>query len=153
MTKQKNQPYSEIINLQDELKEYTKLCDCKSNKFTYYLDWKEYITKKLDYLDSYDKLENFKHYLLYKKRNAEHFNSAFLSLIIFALTFYLNNIFKAFANTAETQITIDIIFCLLITMYAITNIGKESKKLNQEYCYYCDLIEIIEEKQDEQKEG
>ena len=53
------QPYSEIIDLQSELNEYKKLCDGKSTKYKYYLDWKSNIKNKLSCLDSDEKKKNF----------------------------------------------------------------------------------------------
>ena len=39
----KHKPFIEIIDFEKELKEYKLLCRRKSKKFTYYLDWKNYI--------------------------------------------------------------------------------------------------------------
>ena len=150
MSSKKNQPYLEVINLNDELMEYKRLCRCKSEVFKYYLDWKNYISKKLDNLDSDDKLENFKHYLLYKKRSAEHFNAFYIPLMIFYFTVYFSR-FEFLDN--KKHIYINLVCFLIVVLVTLSIMLIESGKYNQEYCFFRDLIEIIEEKQDEQKEG
>ncbi len=153
MTKRKNPPYYEIIDIEKEFNEYIKLCDCNSDKFTYYLDWKEHIVDEFDIFDSNDNIENVKHYLLYKMRNSKHFNATFVSLMVFAITIYLNNFVKIFINSDLGQNVSDFICFLIIILICIIMICKNSNKLNQRYYFYCDLIEILEEIQNKKKDG
>ena len=131
----KTQPYSEIINLSAELKEYKKLCKGKSKKFTYYLDWKKYISEKLTKLESHDKVENFKHFILNHNRVNKNINTYFVTIMIFCLNFYIN---KIIAEYDWLTITIFILFIIFQLLF-------QSDANEKEYCFYCDLIEIVEE--------
>lgn len=131
----KKQPYSEIINLRTELKEYKKLCRGKSKEFIYYLDWKKYISEKLTKLDNCDKVENFKHFLLNHNRVNKNINTYSVTIMIFCLSLIINNI------NAEYN-WISLIILILIILFAMMY---QSDVQNKEYCFYCDLIEIVEE--------
>lgn len=137
MFKKKKQLYFEIIDLQSELNEYRKLCKNKSKKYTYYLDWKKHISDKLAKLDSHDKIENFKHYLINYNRVSHNITSYYITLMIFSLNFYFSKI--------DTKLnTLSLIISIIIIVSAMIY---DSDFYNKEYCFYCDLIEIIEEKE------
>ena len=131
----KHAPYSEIIDISEELKEYQKLCRGKSKKFIYYLDWKKYISEKLSRLDTPDKKENFKHYLINHNRVNKNINSYFITLMIFCINLYIN---KIDANFDLFSLTISIAIIIFQMVY-------QSDVYEKEYCFYCDLIEILEE--------
>lgn len=128
-------PYSEIINISEELKEYRRLCRRKSKKFTYYLDWKKYISEKVSRLDTPDKRENFKHYLINHNRVNKNTNSYFITLMIFCMNPFINY-YTPKSNIINIIITISIILFLLLFSHDANN---------KEYCFYCDLIEVLEE--------
>lgn len=131
----KYEPYLEIIDISAELKEYRKLCRGKSKKFIYYLDWKKYISEKISRLDTPDKKENFKHYLINHNRVNKNTNSYFITLMIFCMNLYIN---KIDAKFNFFSLTISIIIILFQMIY-------QSDVYEKEYCFYCDLIEILEE--------
>ncbi len=128
-------PYSEIINLSEELKEYRKLCRGKSKKFTYYLEWKEYILKQLSKLDTVQKKENLKHFLISNNRVNKNMKSYFTTLMIFCITIFIDKINENYNFLALVVIILMVLFQI---MY-------QSDKNDKEYCFYCDLIEILEE--------
>lgn len=136
-------PYSEIIDISEELKEYRKLCRGKSKKFIYYLDWKKYISEKLSRLDTPDKKENFKHYLINHNRVNKNTKSYFITLMIFCMNLYINKIDAKF-NFLSLTISITIILFQMIY---------QSDIYEKEYCFYCDLIEILEEIEKEEAES
>lgn len=146
----KNQPYSEIIDLQKELKEYKKLCRGKKSKFKYYLDWKEHITENLLKLDDNDKKEKFLHYLINRKRGSGVAKSIYMPLILSVSALYVNKIVNTstekvserIANIIESANDIAlVIFIILIIFFVV----KDSFGYHDDYCFYCDTIEILEE--------
>ncbi|MCM1474354.1 MAG: hypothetical protein NC040_09865 [Muribaculaceae bacterium] len=139
----KHAPYSEIIDISEELKEYRKLCRGKSKKFIYYLDWKKYISEKISRLDTPDKKENFKHYLINHNRVNKNTNSYFITLMIFCMNLYINKIDVKFNFLS---LTISIIIIIFQMIY-------QSDVYEKEYCFYCDLIEILEEIEKEEAES
>ena len=139
----KNQPYSEIIDLQKELKEYRKLCRGKSKEFTYYLDWKQYMVKQIQKLkepDKKDKIINFKHFLINANRVNKNINQVFITIMIFIGTIMFT----------KTNLKIDfpLLLLLLIAIMLFLLLGHD--KNNKEYCFYCDLIEIVKEIENEE---
>ncbi|EGC02480.1 hypothetical protein CUS_5434 [Ruminococcus albus 8] len=140
----KNQPYSEIIDLQKELKEYKKLCRGKKSKFKYYLDWKEHITENLLKLDDNDKKENFLHYLINRKRGSGVAKSIYMPLILSVIALYVNNIVNTSTENKygiAANVIALVIFILLIIFFVV----KDSFGYHDDYCFYCDTIEILEE--------
>lgn len=127
--------YSEIIDISEELKEYRRLCRGKSKKFTYYLEWKEYISKKMLKLDTPDKKENFKHFLINHNGVNKNTNSYFITIMIFCMNIYIS---KMDVKYNFISITISI----MIIMFQIMH---QSDVHEKEYYFYCDLIEILEE--------
>lgn len=131
----KHAPYSEIIDISEELKEYRKLCRGKSNKFIYYLDWKKYISEKLSRLDTPDKKENFKHYLISHNRVNKSVDSYFVTFMLFCATTLINKL----------NIVYDIVSLIVTILIILLEIIYQVNFHDKEYCFYCDLIEILEE--------
>ena len=139
----KNQPYSEIIDLQKELNEYRKLCRGKSKKYTYYLDWKQYMVEQLQKLkepDKKDKIINFKHFLINYNRENKNLNQVFIAIMIFVVSILLN----------KTNIEMNFFSLMLIVFIIMVCMLLARDNNNKEYCFYCDLIEIIEEIENEE---
>lgn len=139
--KNKYQPFSEIVDLQAELKEYKKLCFRKSKKFTFYLEWKSHILNKIIMLGDLEKTENFKHYILNHKRTCKNFNATYVTLMVFCLSLFFNKQIVTFLPELDfisSILTISFIMFMLIT---------GSNNNNMEYCFYSDLVDIIEEQQ------
>lgn len=136
MSKRRNrQPYSEIIDLSSEWKEYRKLCKGTSEKYVYYLDWKKHITEEISKLDDLGKMENFKHYLINNNRVNKSIYIQFVPLMIFCFTIIFGETFQeadSFSMLAGIGITL--LFILWKNDY-----------YNKEYCFYCDVLEILEE--------
>lgn len=139
--KNQYQPYSEIIDLQAELKEYKKLCFRKSKKFTFYLEWKTHIIKRINMLGDSEKVENFKHYILNHKRTYKNFNSSYVTLMVFCLSLLFNKLIVAYLPD------LDIISSILIITFVMFVMIKESNNNDKEYCFYSDLVDITEELQ------
>ena len=131
----KNQPYTEIIDLQKELKEYKNLCEGKNSKFKYYLDWKEHITKKLVKLGDNDKNENFLHYLINQKRYRGKTDSIIMPVMVFCFSLYFN----------KSDLVGDVISFLILILITMSFMIIYSDECHKNYCFYCDTIEILQE--------
>lgn len=137
----KYQPYLEIINLKSEIKKYKKLCKGKSKKFFYYTDWEKYIFEKFSQLDSTEKINNFKHYLIREKRIDKNIKSYYVTLMVFFLTTAINRLNVSFT------IPIFIVFMFVI----IFEITIQTDENDIEYCFYCDLLEILQKLEEKEE--
>ena len=137
----KYQPYKEILDIKSELKEYKKLCRCKSKKFTYYSDWKSHIINLISKTDSIEQIDNFKHYLLNYKRVNKNVTAPYVPLIIFAMTVVFN--LQEFKSDLIV-IIFGILFILIVTL-------KEYDNYNKNFYFYKDVIEIIDEIEKEKR--
>lgn len=131
----KYQPYREIINIEIELKEYRKLCRGKSEKYLYYSDWKTHIQELFSNFQSNDKIENFKHFLLNRHRISSTFSADYIPIIIL----YFTIIFSKMQNEYS------IVICILLLAFTVFFIMSGHYKYYEEFCFYCDLIEILKE--------
>lgn len=129
----KYQPYREIIEIETELKEYRNLCKGKSKKYHYYLDWEAYIQGLFSKFKSNDDRENFKHYLLNKYRFLKNFSSNYTPTIILYFTIIFQKISNEFSY----------ILLSLSLSFTIVYIILQHNKYNEEFNFYCDLLEII----------
>lgn len=131
----KNQPYSEIIDVKKELKEYKKLCRGKSKKYTYYLDWKKHILELYKGLDTNDKVINFKHYLINENRINDMIYEPYVPVMLFFYTALISYQIKKMNMNY-------LIFALVLLVITILLTNANNKK---QMCFISDLIEIIEE--------
>ena len=131
----KHQPYREILDIRSELKEYKKLCRNKSRKFTYYSDWKYHIINLVTKTESAEKIDNFKHYLLNRKRVNKSINTPYVPLIIFVMTIVFS---QQVFNSNLKVILIGLMYVVFLTL-------KEHENNNKIFYFYKDLIEIIDE--------
>ena len=128
------QPYREYIKLEQELSEYRKLCKRQSKKYNFYLEWKKHIIEVFLSFDSYEKRENFKHYLISNKRVNKNIDTGLVAILIF--------VFTAYYMSMSTGDFISNLICILFIMICILSISIYN---NRGYCFYCDLIEIMDE--------
>lgn len=131
----KKQPYHEIMDLYTELKEYKKLCKCKSKKFCNYFDWKSHIIKIISELKKREQLENFKHFIINRLRINKDMNKDFTNIMIFLLGLYIGSY-----DIQYSYITLIII--LVIILFMLMNMIDDR---NKEYFFYYDLVKIIDE--------
>lgn len=148
----KTHPYCEIIEVDEELNEYIKLCGNKSKKFKYYSDWENYIIEKFSKIPDEKSLMNFKHYFINKKRNIKHFVGYSFELMLFAMTIYIDRFIPKEKLEAELVNCLNediaqgvmIIIYLVILFFIAFVIGTQLKKEGAENDFYTDLITIIE---------
>lgn len=139
--KSKKQSYYEIINLEVELKEYRKLCKCKSEKFTYYLEWKKHIFHEFSKLDNLDRIENFKHYLINKCRGNKSIYTQLVPIMIFYFTIILDKVLPE-------SVSILFLICIVIVLFYIL---LQNDYYNKGYYFYRDVLEILEEVYEKEK--
>ena len=151
----KNQPYSEIIDLNSKFKEYQNICEGKHEKIRYYLEWKEDILKSFSKLDTPDKFTNFKHYLLYCKRYNHNIDKNNLTLLAFITTPILNQVVQSVKNTITDGYILNWFDGILFFISIFLSIGILIKTINEDggkYSFYSDLLEIVEEIEKSSKE-
>lgn len=131
----KHSPYYEIIDLNSELKEYRRLCRCKSKKYRYYSDWKKQMIEYFSAFSSQESLGNFKHYCINIERTTKGVPNLYLNFMILFATVFID---KFVLNINEflwlTIVLITFIFVLLF-----------DNRYNKETCFYKDIVNIIEE--------
>ncbi len=133
----KYQPYKEIIDLKREMREYKKLCRGKSREYTYYTDWKAAMLQLFQKLTTPDSVGNLKHYLIYCERVNNNFNSHFVEIMLVCVTLLVDHYV---VDIPLWSLLGGIIISLIILL-----LSNDSN--NKEYCFYCDLIEVIEERE------
>ena len=138
----KYKPYREILDLQSELKEYKRLCKSKSKKFTYYSDWKSHIISLISKIDSPEKVNNFKHYLINYKRVNKSVTALYIPIIIFVMTVVFN----------QQEFKSNLVVITIWLLYVVIKTIKENVNYNKNLFFYKDIIDIIDEIEREKRE-
>ena len=135
----KKPPYHEIINIKEERKEYARLCNGKSKKFTLYTEWENHIRELLSDFSTPQDLYNFKHYCMNADRAQEKAPDMHLAYISLLIPLYLDTIWDQMPAIL-TMILVVILFAYVII---------QNKKLAKESCFFKDIIDIIEKLDEE----
>ncbi len=130
----KYKPFIEILDFDKELKEYKLLCRNKSKKFTYYLDWKNYISSLISKIKDDDDLENLKFFCRNRERSMRNIPSLYLNIIILFLTISFDRF----------VVEINVWIYLLIFLFCTANIVKQNNSYEKENYFYSDILEIID---------
>lgn len=131
----KNNPYAEIIDLDKEVKEYKKLCRCKSEKFTYYTEWEKHIRELLSKFKSERDLYNFKRYCINYERTAKLIPSFYINFMVLYITIFIDKFIK------ELNILVWLFIFLLSVLLTLC----QNLAYSKEAYFYKDVIEIIED--------
>ena len=127
-------PYSEIINVVDEQKEYSLLCQGKSKKYTCYTEWETHIEECLSRFKTSEDLYNFKRYCRNIERTSARAPESVTTYIALLIPILVEIVFEEIPWWA---ILIWFVGTVAYTM-------KQSKVLIRESYFYTDIIEIIE---------
>ena len=138
----RNNPYSEIINLNAELSEYKKLCRGKSKKYTKYTEWKDHIVELLSKIENERNLIDFKHYCINIQRPSAGQGNMFVQLILVLLPIYLTLV-----SVPNKELFLIICFIILTAM-AVAGYND----LEMPNRFYDDILEVIGEMEREMKE-
>lgn len=130
----KKPPYHEIINIKEERKEYARLCNGKSKKFTLYTEWENHIKELLSDFSTPQDLYNFKHYCMNANRAQEKAPDMHLAYIGLLIPLYLDTIW----DQMPAMLTLTLVVILLVFVIM------QNKKLAKESCFFKDIIDIIE---------
>ena len=130
----KKNPYAEIIDLDKELKEYKKLCRCRSKKFAYYTDWEKYICKLLEKFETDIDLYNFKRYCMNYGRTATTIPGIYINIMILYITIFID----------KCVTELNFLVWLFIMLLSVILILAQNISYNNEDYFYKDIIEIIE---------
>ena len=133
----KQKQYLEMIEIKKEIKNYTDICKCKSNKFEDYTEWKRYIKAKLMYLNNTE-LENYKQIIIYQNKLNLDFSNVFLTLMTIVITLITASITQEINNS----LTIGAIILPIEFTVLIMQINHSKNK-----AFYETMIQIIEEMQ------
>ena len=109
----KKPPYHEIINIKEERKEYARLCNGKSKKFTLYTEWENHIKELLSDFSTPQDLYNFKHYCMNADRAQEKAPDMHLAYIGLLIPLYLETIWDQIPAIL-TMILVMILFAYVI---------------------------------------
>lgn len=131
----KNLPYHEIINIKEERKEYARLCNGKSKRFTLYTEWEEHIKELLSRFSSSQDLYNFKHYCMNADRVQEKTPDMHLAYVGLLIPLYLDTFFD------EMPAILTLVLAGILLIYVII----QNKKIAKESCFFKDIIDIIED--------
>ena len=137
----KKNPYAEIIDLDKEVKEYKKLCRCKSEKFTYYTEWEDHIRELLSKFKSGKDLYNFKRYCVNYERTAKLIPSFYINFMVLYITIFIDKFIK------ELNILVWLFIFLLSVLLTLC----QNLAYSKEAYFYKDIIEIIEDFQQQQQ--
>lgn len=122
----KKPPYHEIINIKEERKEYARLCNGKSKKFTLYKEWENHIRELLSSFSTPQDLYNFKHYCMNADRAQEKAPDMHLAYISLLIPLYL--------DTIGDQMPAILTIILVVILFAYIII--QNKKLAKESCFF-----------------
>ena len=149
--KQLAKPYSKFFD--SELPKYIDLCKDKIENYTYN-QWKKDIIISLnenglyynkdDESKSLELIDNFYHYLRNQKRILENINKTFLPVMICFTSLLLSSISGLLPEGCICNI-LKAIIVIIASAICLKELLVTMKDSDLEYCFYCDLIEIVEE--------
>ena len=119
----KNLPYHEIIDIKEERKEYVRLCNRKSKRFTLYIEWEEHIKELLSRFSCPQDLYDFKHYCMNADRVQEKTPDMHLAYVGLLVPLYLDTVF----DEMPAILTLSLVGILLI--YVIIQKNSKGKLL------------------------
>ena len=138
MKRKKFKSYSDIMDVDEELKIYKDVCKGKNEEIKYYTQWRNRILEKIS-VASNERIYNFRRFCLNRNRP-----------IKISIEFYLQICF-AFIAVYIPQAIIDISYKLIfivLTFFVIAYVlGKNIFADSIRKSFYEDIIEIIDEYQ------
>ena len=126
--------YSEIIDLVEEQKEYSRLCQGKSKKYKQYTDWEEHIEACLSNLNTEKDLYNFKRYCKNAERTSSRMPEFYVTYILLLVTVYIDKVFT------DIPWYLWLIPFVGLLIYVIV----QHKKVVKDSYFFTDILEIIE---------
>ena len=139
MRKRVKQPYIHIIDLNAEQKEYVKLCNGKSERFSTYTSWELHIRGLLSKFESPTDLYNFKRYCINHDRVFSYTPSIYTTYVILAITLLMEKVIPILTTFG----------LLLLIVFALWHGMSQHKSIIKGSCFFKDIIEIIEKIENE----
>jgi hypothetical protein len=136
--------YYEIFNFDKEIKEYKKLCNCKSKKFRYYPDWEEYITTKIKRINKVSNLIKFKHYIIGAMRSREYGKEQIVGIFTLFITVMFTVLMSMISIEKPEIRWVSYSFIFAMISGYIFYITNQAKSISREYYFYSDILKIIE---------
>ena len=132
--KKKKAPYSGIINIQEEYKEYSRFCGGKSKKFTVYTEWEAHIKELLTGFETPQELYNFKHYCINADRAQAKAPEMYTAYVALLIPLYLDIFWEGMPAYLAIILLFGAAFLAMIL----------NKKLAKDSHFFEDVISIIE---------
>lgn len=150
----KHLPYREIINLNDEAREYALLCRRKSTTYKHYSDWEEHITEHLKKFPTKKDLYNFKHFCINKERTTSQspqWYGAGVGCAVSVISASFLEDLKDLELFSQLQgvmrdivwYIVEILLCIIVGLLFKNFIDEMESLCNRNY-FYKDIIELIE---------
>lgn len=138
----KKSPFSSIIDLNSEQKEYGRLCKYKSKKYKLYTEWEEHIAHCLSKFNTKKDLYNFKRYCMNRERTSSKIPEMFVIYITLLIPLYVEKMTDGFSPIMLICAALLAVCCLMICY----------KRIIHESYFFKDLIEVIERQEIKIKE-
>ena len=130
----KKTPYSEIIDVVKEQKEYSLLCQGKSKKFVRYTEWEDYIGALLCEFPTEKDMYNFKRYCRNKERTSVRAPESIGAYITLLIPLLVDKMFVAVPGWMVLAWFFVVVMGVIIKNNVIV----------RESYFYTDIIEVIE---------
>lgn len=136
--------YKYAMGIKMKKKEYNDVCE--HNRFNSYKEWKSYILKKYENMDS-DDCEEFKKFLSQKSKNKKVTNKALIMVLSILFTAPISRLFDSILTVYKDPIImlVGLIVYIGVVFYIIYTISKPYWDENETSSFYEDYISTIDE--------
>lgn len=136
--------YKYAMGIKMKKKEYNDVCE--HNRFNSYKEWKSYILKKYENMDS-DDCEEFKKFLSQKSKNKKVTNKALIMVLSILFTAPISRLFDSILTVDKNPIImlVGLIAYIGVVFYIIYMISKPYWDENETSSFYEDYISTIDE--------
>ena len=118
----------------EEHKEYSLLCQGKSEKYRFYTDWEDHVKSQLETFQTPKDLYNFKRYCKNCERAASQIPTVYWAYVALMIPMVLDFVLIDIPNLFKVSWSVGILIYVII----------ENRKVVRESFFFTDIIEIIE---------
>ena len=133
-----NKPYK--FDEKAEYKIYNEICKNPSNSLTY-TQWKNHVLSHIIKLENNTKIDNFKHYLINRKRQQENILQSLISILVPLYIFFLT-VFFTLLKISTIKI---LIVALILLLIIVASCAYAYNSRSTHICLFEDIIIIIDE--------
>ena len=129
------------FDLTEEHKEYSLLCQGKSEKYRFYTDWEDHVKLRLKSFQTPKDLYNFKRYCKNCERTASQIPTVYWAYVALMIPMIIDFVLIGIPDLLKVSWSVGVLIYII----------SESRKVVRESFFYTDIIEIIEEIEKENK--